>query len=219
MQFFVPNGGVGTVSRIDDGVIRQGEDFFANHLYQQVVASSRQVAASHTSLKNEVATNHKLIGRIIQGNAAVAMPRRVEHLQALVAKTHLITLLQKKRRRRHLIHGKSKSHSIRIRFVIDGHAGLMAPNGNIERVGTPSVTGNVINVRMRVYHTFNRETMSLNIFFKTLIFKCLTIPRIHNQRLTGIVMQNQRVYLYWVEMKNLNRHVLSLLSQVPHKFR
>lgn len=104
MQFFVSNRGVGTMAGVDDSVVGQGENFLAHHADQQAVAAGGQVAAPHAAFKNQVAADDKLVGFVVQGDAAVAMAGRVKHSQALVAEADFVALFQEFLGRGHVVH-------------------------------------------------------------------------------------------------------------------
>lgn len=95
----------------------------------------------------------------------------------------------------------------------------MAPHGRVECVGAPVVAGNVVNVRVRVDDAFHRQMMRFHILFKLLVFIALTIAGIHDHRLVRVVVQHQRIYLYGIEMKCPNGHILHFLRQIPYEVR
>ena len=75
-------------------------------------------------------------------------------------------------------------------------------------IGAPVVTGNMVDVRVRVDDGFHRQLMSFYILFQLLVFITLAVAGIDNDCLARFVVQNQRVDLYGVEMKDAYRHSL-----------
>lgn len=217
MIFFVTDGCIGTVTGIDNGIIGQGEYFFLYHLHQQSMASGGEIAAPHTALEDEVPANHEIVGSAVQGDASIAVSRGVEHLQALCSEAHLIALVEELGGSGHIIHGESERHGVSIRFVINGHAGLMTPYRRIELTGTPVIARNMINVRMCVHNTYHLQLVCHDIFLELRILVALTIAGIHNKRLASVVMQHQRVHLNGIEMKDADGHVSRLLCQIAYK--
>lgn len=217
MCFFVTDGCIRSMTGIDHGIVGQGEYFFLYHLHQQSVASGGEVAASHAALKNEVATNHEVVGSAIEGDAAVAVSRGVEHPQTLCSEAHLIAFVEKLGGSGHIIHGETERHGIGIRFVIYGYAGLMTPHRRIELTGTPVVARNVIDMRMRVHDADHLQLMRHDVFLQLRILITLTIPGINNKGFAGVVVQHQGIHLNGIEMKGADRHIPRLLCQIPNK--
>ena len=63
--FFAADGGGGAVAGVDDGLVRKGEDFFANAGEKEVAVPSRQVPAAHAIGKEDVAAEKLASGRKI----------------------------------------------------------------------------------------------------------------------------------------------------------
>jgi len=211
--------GVETVSRVDDGIVGQGEDFLSDHLKQQFMVASRKVAAADAALEKYVAADEEFVGGVVEADAAVAVAGRVEHAEALVAEADLVALFQEPGRRGHLVHRQSECDGVCVGLVVDAHASLMAPHRHVEMVGAPMVASNVVDVRVRVDDGFHGQLMRLHVFLELLVLKTLAVARVDDYRLTRLVMQNQRVDLYGVEMKSAYRHSLKPLRQILYKIR
>ena len=217
MCFFVCYGCIGPVSGVDDGVVGQGEDFLADHLEQELMIAGREVAAADATLEEHVAADEEFVGGVVQADAAVAVAGRVEHAEALVAEADLVTLFQEPGRRGHLVHRQPECDSVSVSFVVDAHTSLMAPHRHVEMVGAPVVACNMVDVRVRVDDGFHGQMMCLHILFELFVFVTLAVARVDDNRLTRLVMQNQRVDLYGIEMKDAYRHILKRLRQILYK--
>ncbi len=211
--------GVETVSRVDDGIVGQGEDFLSDHLKQQFMVASRKVAAADAALEKYVAADEEFVGGVVQADAAVAVAGRVEHAETLIAETDFVALLQKSGWCGHLFHRQSECYGVSVSLVVDAHTSLMAPYRHVEMSGAPFVAGNMVDVRVRVDNGFDCQMMGLHILLELLVLKTLAVARVDDYRLTRLVMQNQRVDLYGVEMKSAYCHSLKPLRQIPYKIR
>jgi len=217
--FFVCYGCIGPVSGVDDGVVGQGEDFLADHLEQQLMVAGWEVAAADTAFEEHVAADEEFVGSVVEADAAVAVAGRVEYAEVLVAEADLVALFQKPGRCGHLVHRQSECDGVCVGFVVDAHASLMTPYRHVEMGGAPFVAGNMVDVRVRVDDGFYGQLMRLHVLLELLILKTLAVARVDDYRLTRLVMQNQRVDLYGVEMKGAYCHSLKPLRQILYKIR
>ena len=219
MCFFFCYSGVEAVPGVYDGVAGQGEDFLADHLEQQLMVAGREVAAADAALEEHVAADEKLVGGIVQADAAVAVSGRIEHAEALAAEADLVALFQEPGRCGHVIHRYAKCDGVSVSLVIDTHTTFMAPYRHVEMRSAPAVAGNMVDVRMRVDDGFYFQMVGFHVFFELLVFETLAVARVDDDRLARFVVQYQRVDLYGIEMKGAYRHSLKPLRQILYEFR
>ena len=207
------------MSGVDDGVVGEGEDFLADHLEQQLVVAGGEIAAPYAAFEEYVAADEKLVGGIVQTDAAIAVARGVEHAEALAAEADLVALLQESGRCGHVVHRNAKRDGVCVSLVVDAHSTFMAPYRHVELVGAPAVAGNMVDVRVCVDDGLHGQMMRLHVFFELLVLVTLAVARIDDDRLARLVVQNQRVDLYGIEMKSAYRHVLKRLCQILNEIR
>ena len=82
------------MTRVDLHLIRQTEQPFLDGLYQLGVGTTRQVGASNTVGKQGVTGDQFLLLLQVEAASARCVPRRVDHLQLLVAKADDLAMLK-----------------------------------------------------------------------------------------------------------------------------